>query len=356
MIIGTCGFISTGSSAVSDYLKEFDDVCALDEREFQVVYFPDGLEDLDYHLNQNCSKYMSSVVAIERFRMHVYNNLFYKGMTPLQRKAVIDLANCFIKSITQVKWRGRGDSDYQLYCSANYKRKSSLFLYKNLRKFHKLIYKYFKKECNFYPMHDMQFSIQPDDFDRKAKKFVTDLLKIYGADFSKKIVLDQPFSGNDPEKSFKFFEDPKAIVVDRDPRDHYLFSKVFLKTKGTGYQIPTNNVRDYVEYYKKMRKDQPYITNDDILKITFEDMVYNYDQTTEKINKFCSLDPSKRKRRLFAPEMSINNTQIFKKYPEYADDIKYIEDNLSDYLFPFEKYGEVDNSGQMFFGKSPLNK
>ena len=42
MVIGTCGFGSTGSSAVSDYLKEFDENCTLDRAEFTIVHFPDG--------------------------------------------------------------------------------------------------------------------------------------------------------------------------------------------------------------------------------------------------------------------------------------------------------------------------
>ena len=38
-----------------------------------------------------------------------------------------------------------------------------------------------------------------------------------------------------------------------------------------------------------------------------------------------------------------------KKYPEYTEDVKKIEEKLQKHLFPFEKYGEVDNSGAVFF-------
>ena len=41
----------------------------------------------------------------------------------------------------------------------------------------------------------------------------------------KNLVLDQPFSGNNPQASFPYFENPRAVVVDRDPRDYYLFVK-----------------------------------------------------------------------------------------------------------------------------------
>ena len=67
MTLGICGFTSTGSSAVIDLLHEFDEFQVLDKIEFGISYCPDGLEDLDYHVNKY-SKYTSSVVAIERFR------------------------------------------------------------------------------------------------------------------------------------------------------------------------------------------------------------------------------------------------------------------------------------------------
>lgn len=47
MIVGACGFGSTGSSAVTDYLKEYDSFQVLDRIEFTWVSVDDGLTDLD---------------------------------------------------------------------------------------------------------------------------------------------------------------------------------------------------------------------------------------------------------------------------------------------------------------------
>ena len=71
MIIGTCGFCSTGSSAVSDYLKEFDENQVLDGVEFTYVYLPDGLEDLYYHTTNKISRDDSSSIAIPRFKKFI---------------------------------------------------------------------------------------------------------------------------------------------------------------------------------------------------------------------------------------------------------------------------------------------
>ena len=201
----------------------------------------------------------------------------------------------------------------------------------------------------------MEFSIQPEKFDIAAKAFVRDILEIYGADFRKPVVLNQPFCGNNPEKSFKYFDDPIAIIVDRDPRDNYMFAKKFLRSKGR--QIPTDTVEQYVEYYKRMRDGQPYKESDErILCIQFEDMIYKYDETTRKISEFCNVRHEDRTRKFFVPEMSINNTQVYKRYPEYEKDILYIEKMLPDYLYPFDKFGDKKTDGQMFSGRSPLNK
>lgn len=206
-----------------------------------------------------------------------------------------------------------------------------------------------KANWRYYPARDMAFSICPENFDQLAKGYVTQVLEILGADFSKKIVLDQPFSGNCPQNSFKYFDDPKAIVVDRDPRDVYLLTKEFYHSKGLAYQIPTDTVEHFVEYYKYMRKDQPYLLPDDrILVIRFEDMIYEYEKTTKEIRRFCEMDSEEKGKRCFFPEKSINNTQIYKRYPQYEEDIKYIESQLAEYLYPFEKYGNKEINGEMF--------
>jgi hypothetical protein len=152
-----------------------------------------------------------------------------------------------------------------------------------------------------------------------------------------------------------FFDNPLAIVVDRDPRDNYIFAKKFLLNKGR--QIPTETVEKFVVYYRNMRKGMPYIIGSDkILNIRFEDLIYEYDESITKIMTFCGLKEHTNPRTIFAPELSINNTQVFKRYPEYRKEIEYIERELPEFLYPFEKYPEIEVTGNMFSGRSPLNK
>lgn len=356
MIIGVCGFNVTGSSAVSDLLAEFEDNQIIDQMEFLMPYYPDGLEDLDYHVNVQFSKYATSTVAIERFRRLIYVYLVPVCTSKEQKERLLQVTEQFLASITQVKWRGYGAADYVLNCGRFYKHGNLLLAVENYIK--KYIIKPIGKKrgsnIDIYPVHDMELSIAPEDFDVKARIYIKDILKVFGAEEGKNIVLDQPFTGNDPMKSFKYFENPIAIVVDRDPRDNYLFTKKFLLH--VARQIPTDSVESFVEYYRLMRDNQKFQTNDPrVLHIRFEDLIYEYDATVAKIMAFCGLKEHHHPRSIFEPNMSINNTQMFNKYPECKAEVEYIEKMLPDYLYPFEKYGNVNNVGKMFYGRSPLH-
>ena len=355
MVIGICVFVSTGSSALCDYLKEYPSVSAVDRREFNIAYFPDGLEDLDYHLNVSCSKYMSSVAAIERFRL-LMDNFFISCARSKEEKAAIEaLTERFLDRITQTTWTGWGDVDLQTIVGQTWAHGFFKKLYHNAKKVNSWRSRKRGENLNSFPAHKMAFSVRPEGFDEAARDFIRELLAALHADFSKTIMLDQPFSGNNPASTFKYFDDPMAVVVDRDPRDQYLFTKKFLF--GRGRMIPSGDVKAFVTFYRGMREGQPYLQeNPRILRVQFEDMVYQYEPTAARVAEFLHLNPADRTKRIFVPEMSMNNTQMFKRFPEYQEEIRYIEKELEPYLYPFERYGDITPSGQMFCGRSPLNK
>ena len=249
MIVGACGFGSTGSSAVWDYLKEFDENQALDDFEFFITYLPDGIEDLDFHLNKQFCKHEASAVSIVRFRRFIEYYCAHGSMTKkthLTRERLMQLTDDYINNLVQVRWRTVNRTDKLLYPTIFYRYFGSAFLNQRiLPKINKLV-----GHCvDFYPVREVDFSILPDNFDGLSKKYIHDILAEMGADFSKNIILDQPFLGEYPQKSFKYFENPVAIIVDRDPRDVYLFMKKFLYKKKRF--IPCDNVEDFVTYYKK---------------------------------------------------------------------------------------------------------
>ena len=93
-----------------------------------------------------------------------------------------------------------------------------------------------------------------------------------------------------------------------------------------------------------------------ILRLQFEEMVYDYDSATRKIRDFLHLPDDPAPKSIFDPALSVANTQVFKRFPKFSEDIALIERELPEYLFDFSRFPEPDLSGKMFFGKSPKNK
>lgn len=353
MIIGTCGFCSTGSSAVSDYLKEFDENQVLDDMEFTIPYRPDGLLDLEYHLVQNPCRDDGSSIAIPRFRrlMKRQNRSFHKkyGISLDQLQSNVD---DFINQLVQFRWYGTRRSDTELYPSNFYFYIGNLVMKRRVIPW---INTKLGRCVDMYPYRDLEVSVNPPTFTQASKQFVKNLLSFMGGDFTKNIVLDQPFIGDDPLKTFHFYDNPKAIVVDRDPRDNYLFTKKMLYK--TGKYIPVDTVENFVKYYRLLRDGRPYKNDSDkILRMHFEELVYDYDVATSKIRQFCELGSNPHPLTIFDPQVSMPNTQLFLRFPEFAKDISYIEKELPEYLFDFDKYPRPTLKEEMFEGKSPLNK
>lgn len=348
MIIGACGFVGTGSSAVSDYLREFDEVSVIDNFEFVLSHAPDGLEDLNFQLNFHCAKYTSSAVAIERFRRHFFNSVVYANKDRGKNKKLIEACDKFIEYVTQAEWQGFGAVDEQLFCGRNYEnRYINMRTRKTARKIKSKISNLTGKDISGYPMHELHFSLQPDNFNLYAKQLIIDVLSILEVDFSKKIVLDQPFSGTNPCLGFPYFEDPKAIIVDRDPRDLFLLAKNYYRRNGTGYQLPVD-IEEFVNYYRRLRECRFFNADDkNVLLIQFEDLIYRYEETTQKINEFCELNIEKKKSKIFDPNISVRNTQLMKRYPKDQVYVDYIEKMLPEYLYDFKEFGDVDVSGDM---------
>ena len=346
--IGVCGYSVTGSSAYSDFLREFNEVQVLDLIEFGLVFFPDGLEDLEYHV-KNYHKYASSVVAINRFRNLIKKTKRLKTAT---KGKINTLTDDFLNKIIQVSWNGTCSIDKIILSPAELFFKKCFFqLGKKLR-----LRFFYKLYLSIFPTK-MELSIMPDNFDTEAKNFVSEILNLMGRDINRITVLDQPFEGCNPVKSFKFFDNPKAIVVARDPRDHYLFVKLFLQKRGEGYQIPCDNVDNYIKYFRQTHLLPKDLKNrEDVIFFNFEELIYDYENTAKKTAEFAGVTQHIHKGEFFKPSHSRNNTQLFRKFSGYEADIKKIERELPEYLFPFEKYPDITPEGGMFFGSQSNKK
>lgn len=352
MIISTCSFGSTGSSVVTDYLKEFDSIRVMDRVELSWVGEVDGIIDLDYHLNNPHSRTTDSIYAIERYRMLCESKLPLFERAGVPKEKFEKSVNDFLNAITMASWKWYKPS---FAPEPLWKRWAIRLINKR-----KWIFKWQIKnrlQWEGFPYCDVHFSVKPENFEVAVKKHIKEVISAFGALSGESLAFDQLFPGNNPQSCFKYFDDPYAIVVDRDPRDIYVFGKTVLLKGAAGHIMPLNNVKDFVTYYKALRENQPYKEeNGRILRLRFEDLVYNYDSATKQLREFLHLGENPNPMSIFDPSLSMANTQVWKRYPEYKKDIDYIETELKEYLFDFKGYPEPDLNAKMFSGKSPKNK
>lgn len=332
MIIGVCGFGFTGSGAVLDYLKGFDELCVNEKIELGFLYDPDGILDLERSIVTNPIRFFSADASIKKFRQYMLSYELTKYMKrTMSEKAYRKLIENYIQSITKTEWSGFWHFD---------KRRISKFAYifkyqlgwKYLRIFDKLNYPI----PSTYPNNSkMRIPVSSKIFIEQTIKFVRELLNRMGAETDKDIVLDQPFPVNCPQIAYHLFNDScKSIIVNRDPRDLYIFVKKYARLDANF--IPYETCDSFIDFYN----NQMSICNFDhsILNIYFEDMIYNFDATVNCIHKFVGLDKTEPMAKFFDKNKSIGNTQLFKKHLEYKEDIAKIERELSGYLYDFDKY------------------
>lgn len=332
MIIGVSGYGFTGSGAVLDILKEYNQFEIIDDFEFSFIYKPDGIENLEHYLVNSPSRYFGCDTAIRRFinfsdRMKRNYDKYSHGMFSV-------LSKQYINSLIQTTWKGTC-SFHSVECG-----KLTYYIKYNILK--RIRYNIEKRfgviNGSHYPDIEMYMSIQPESFLDKTRQFISDLICSLMQNKELIPVLDQPFSADNPEKSFRYFDDPYAIVVDKDPRDLYLLAKTSLGMRGRF--IPSDDVKQFIEYYKAIMlyRDKCIKNSDRVLYLHFEDLIYAHRETRVRIEQFLGIVGSRGEKRVFYPEKSINNTQLFRKYPEYSSDIDMIERELSEWIYDFSRY------------------
>ena len=207
MIIGVSGFGYTGSGAVLDILKGVNNLKTIDSFEFSFVYLPDGLLDLKYHLCDCPIRFMSSDIAIKRFKSYMNGKAKETGK---HKKTFLKLTNEYIDSLVQIQWRGYWTFDYY---------QSSSFFKRNIgfRLFHSRIFKWFpsiSKKMKFLPPYrTMYLSIRPHLFLNHTINYLSNLIKLF---FDEKkydyVAINQLFPANNPYPCFDYIPNSKDIT------------------------------------------------------------------------------------------------------------------------------------------------
>ncbi|HGJ5857121.1 sulfotransferase [Arsenophonus nasoniae] len=332
-IITCTGYGGTGSSVVSDLLKEFSNVYSFGDFEFRFLQDPKGIRDLDYGLVQNNNRLTTSyhinnfinyVNFLSSSKVYPYEK-FFNGVF---KKLSIE----YINNLTESRWEGYWHQDIidaslfekLLYYTERFYQKKVL----KIKDSSAILYnKFFNKK--------MYYAYPSEDFYIETKKYIRKLVNSTSFDALPYVVFDQLVPPNNTLHYSKYFDDIKIIIIDRDPVDLYLLNKECWKEKW----IPTDSVEQYVKWFELLRKHQNYEHEDSsiVLRLSFEDFIYNYSKTVLKVCNFCNLDiiDHKNKFKYFNPNVSVKNTQLEKQYPHFLKDINFIKKKLVQYCYKF---------------------
>lgn len=346
-IISISGYGATGSSAVVDLLKGHPDIDVLDDFEFQLHYFPDAISDLDYKLNESCSRFYDSDLAIKRF-LELSSRLD-DWYFPAFSGHLHEYAEEYINELNPVTWEGYWAYDRLMTSkehieAINKENQSTIkrnarvhFINRILRKLHlpKLNEHQPLKDC--FAERKMYMSIKPKNFIEATQNFTAKLLGVASKADKPFIAVNQLLPPQNPIRFFKYFPyKVKAIIVRRDPRDLW----IHIKRLNQSHYLPHYSVNEYINWYKESMLPEHNICSSAVLRLSFEDMVYNEFETKCKIYNFIGIQ-YEQENSTFDSHRSVINTQLFRRFPEYFEDIKEIESELSEFLYDFAKWPSV---------------
>lgn len=332
--ISCASYYGTGSSAITDYVSEFDTVYSFTDEEFRFIQDPDGISDLEFNTVEVFNRHNSGH-AIKRYKKLVdfYNGNFlgrkyYNFFGENWKKYSYE----YIDNLTSFTYKGWWQ--YDLYDRGRWfyfrKRIGNKLLHKTLWKN--------KPEKTLNTMkNEITYASNPDEktFLKYTREYIEKLFASVIPDEKNIIMVDQLVPPTKLSRYLRYFNDIKVVVVDRDPRDIFILDKYVWKSG-----VIPNDVETFCKWYKYTRNHRKFenMHTENVEFVYFEDLVYEYESTTDRLNEWLKLDKSKHinKKKYFNPEKSKNNTKMWEKILESAKEVAYIENQLREYLYNYE--------------------
>lgn len=326
-IITCASYGGSGSSAITDILKEFNNIFSAGDYEFTIAHEIDGISDLQYFLYDNPHR-LNCDTAIFRFEELV------KRREKDYKKYIRDFSlhsKAYIDSLSTLQWDGYWEGHQLRY--SNFKRavyykipyRIQLFINK-FKKSNYEIVSSFKASKMTYSNLDNSFFMLTKEY---TQSIIENVITNLPDDEIEYIALDQLVPTNNIERYLEYFNSIKVIVVDRDPRDLYLLNNLYWKE---GW-IPSHDVESFIKWYKLTRSYRT--DNSNVLYIQFEDLVYNYERVLKEILDFLGIDKSYQiyKKQFFDPKVSKKNTKLYEQQHQFKEDIHKIFIELTDYCY-----------------------
>ena len=318
--------------------SEFDNCEDSSDFEFRFIHDPNGIRDLEYNLIENNNRHNTSN-AIKRYlayAKYLNGSIFRTGYKNFMGDSFLKYTNEYIDNITELKCEAWWHYD-------NIERGKVFHTINSV--IDKLTAAFFKERrgTNLFKLfHEPAYfsAISKESFYKYTKEYIKKVAESLNKNHLEYVMIDQLLPPSNISSYLNYFDDIKVIVSDRDPRDVYLHDKC----RYCSGVVPTKDVREFCEWFKitrKHRKTEIY-DKEKVYVVNFEDLIYKYDETVAKLEDFVGIDPRHHvapKTRL-DPAVSIRNTNLKKVYTKYKDEIKYIEENLKDYIYDFPEIAQ----------------
>lgn len=344
-IIVPTGYMGSGSSAITDLVSEFKD-CQNEHKSYEYVllHCPNGLFDLEDKLlrGNNAIRSDEAIRSFELQMKKLYDKKFWwvGNYKEIIGPNFMNIVKEFINKIQEFNFPGYWYMHEEVNCKMFIKllmRKPFKMLTFNKIRFNKVL-RY---------SDGMRISyIKDSEFYMHSHNYIYKLIEEISRG-KENVILDQFLLPFNLFRVDNYFDDKlKVIVVERDPRDVFIINKYIWQKKQICVPFPLE-VNEFCNFYKKMRESEKECKSNKVLRVKFEDLIYNYDDEVRKISKFLGFKDSEHinKKTRFIPEVSIKNTQLFRK-KEYQEESEIIEKKLAKYLynFPYSVNNDVKNT------------
>jgi hypothetical protein len=325
--ISCVGFHATGAGVIDDLLREFDNVSqGAYEVEARMLQDPDGVSDLEYNLLENPHR-LNSGYAVKRFLKYVrmtsrtYHKVFGKKWEEISKE--------YAERLTKITYPGYWHGDLWLLSPVW----RGYFLYR--RALAKMSPKPIRKPpyYNYFPwLKTRHVCIGEEEFLEATRDYVDALCETMNRDHREFVLLDQVLSPSNPARYFRYVRDLKVVIVNRDPRDVYIY------LKHVKDHVLPQTPEEFCAVFRDTHKIQSEVSPDLCMQVQFEDMIYKYDEYVPKVMEFIGVteEHHTRKKTRFNPEISIKNTRLWERYPQYAKEAEIIAKLLPEYLYPYE--------------------
>lgn len=332
--ISCASYYGTGSSAITDYVSEFENVFSFTNEEFRFIQDPDGISDLEFNLVE-CFNRHNSGHSLKRYKRLVdfYNgNAFGKKYRAFFGDNWKKYSYQYIDNLTDFTFPGWWQ--YDLYDRGEWFYFRKRILNKIL---HLTLWKNNPERTLNTMKNEITYGAHPTEqkFLYYTRKYIQSLFESVIPSNYDIMMVDQLLPPMNLQRYLRYFNNNiQVVIVDRDPRDLFILDKYIWKDG-----VIPNDVETFCKWYKYTRnhRESENLNTDQIKFVRFEDLIYKYDDVMPKLGEWLGLNEEnhKMKKKIFNPQVSIKNTNTWHKYPEAKNEIDYISRELQDYLYDF---------------------